>query len=557
MKHRLSCVAMMAGLIAIGRTAQAGGMDTYNAPVSGSDLLQVKRAHAETGHLEPFGRLSLAYNNDPIVLRNSDGTEVGLVNHQLGAYGAVGLALWERLQLAAMVPLYYQSGESTPNQRGIGGATLGDAALDVRYVLLGRDDLFELAVAGRVSVPSGDERRMVGDGRVAAQVSGIVSREFGQSGVLLTSSISFDFRDRVLATGGTGVLLGLGAAIPLADGVMLTGEGEIATEVSHFLGETATPASFLGGLRWGFGGWIAHLGAGPGLSHGLGTPDFRVLGMFGTDTGFDAAPTVAPATAAVAADTDHDGVEDGLDACVAQPEDVDQFQDQDGCPDPDNDADAVPDTSDKCLTVAEDIDQFDDLDGCPELDNDVDGIVDASDQCPLEAETKNGTQDEDGCPEVDADADGVFEPADACPTEKETANGVDDTDGCPDFLRVEEAQIRTLEPIYFETGSDRLQARSLPLLQELANVIVGRPDLGKIAIEGHTDNAGSENFNLKLSQKRAEAIRRTLIENGVTESRLTAAGFGEMRPIASNETPEGREQNRRVEFRLADFVSVQ
>lgn len=556
MKHKLGCVSMMGVLALTGQVARAGGMDTYNAPVSGSDLLQVKRAHAETGHIESFGRLSLAYNNDPIIIRNSDGSEVHLLNHQWGAYGAVGLALWGRLQVAAMLPVYFQSGESTPDHPGIGGAVMGDAALDLRYALLGRDDLVELAVAGRVSAPSGDERRMVGDGRAAAQVSGIVSREFGQSGVLLTSSISVDFRDRVQVAGGSGVLLGLGAAIPLADGVMLTGEGELATEVSHFLGETSTPASFLGGLRWGFGGWVAHVGAGPGLSQGLGTPDFRVLGMFGTDASFDAAPSAAPA-APLVADVDRDGIEDHVDACVGQAEDVDQFQDQDGCPDPDNDADAVPDASDKCLTVAEDIDQFDDLDGCPELDNDIDGIVDEADHCPLEAETKNGVQDDDGCPEVDADADGVFEPADVCPTEKETTNGVDDTDGCPDFLRVEQAQIRTLEPIYFETGRDRLQARSLPLLQELAGVIAARRDLGMIAIEGHTDNAGSETFNQKLSQKRAEAIRRILIENGVTESRLTAAGFGEMRPIASNETPEGREQNRRVEFRLADFVSVQ
>lgn len=556
MKSKLKSVMVMVGLTLAGETARAGGLDTYNAPVSGSDLLQVKRAHAETGHLQPFGRISLAYNNDPIILRNSDGSEVRLVNHQWGAYGAVGLSLWKRLQVAALLPVYYQSGESSSTQPGIGGAALGDAALDLRYALLGRDDLFELALAGRVAAPSGDERRMVGDGRASAQVGGIISREFGRSGVLLTSSISLDLRDRAGVAGGSGVLLGLGAAVPLADGVMLTGEGELATEVEHFLGETATPASFLGGLRWGFGGWVAHVGVGPGLSHGLGTPDFRVLGMFGTDAGFETAPTVAPAPRLVA-DTDRDGLEDGIDACLEQPEDVDQFQDQDGCPDPDNDADAVADTSDKCPMIAEDIDQFEDVDGCPELDNDIDGIADATDQCPVEAETKNGFQDEDGCPEVDADSDGVFEPADACPTEKETTNGVDDTDGCPDFLRVEEAQIRTLEPIYFETGSDRLQPRSLPLLQELANVIAGRPDLGLIAIEGHTDNAGSEKLNLKLSQKRAEAIRRTLIEDGVAESRLTAAGFGEMRPISSNETPAGREQNRRVEFRLADFVSVQ
>jgi OOP family OmpA-OmpF porin len=123
-------------------------------------------------------------------------------------------------------------------------------------------------------------------------------------------------------------------------------------------------------------------------------------------------------------------------------------------------------------------------------------------------------------------------------------------------LRVEQEQIRTLEPIYFERGSDRLQARSLPLVKELAQVIAGREDLGVISIEGHTDNAGGEKSNLQLSQKRAESIKKVLIENGVPEARLVAAGFGEMRPIATNETREGREQNRRVEFRLVGAVGA-
>lgn len=554
MKALQSWGLALAGVLLMSRSAQAGGVDTYNAPVSGSDLLQVTRAHAETGHGTAFGRLTLAYNKDPVVLRNSDGTERSVIHHQLGAYGAVGLALWHRFQLAALVPFYYQKGERDASQPSIDGTALGDVAVDARVAVLGREDAVEFALAGRASFPTGKDDRYVGDGRVGGYLSAIVSRQFGENGFLITSSITANVRDRStpgVDTRSTGLLFGLGAGVPLVDTLMLTAEGEIGTEVDHFLGEKASPASLLGGLRWGFGSWLAHIGAGPGLSRGLGTPDYRVLAMIGTNS----VPATEPQAAPVRRDTDGDGIDDAYDACVTEPEDKDGFRDDDGCPDLDNDGDGIPDTLDKCPDQAEDKDGFQDEDGCPDLDNDGDGILDVNDKCPNEAETVNGFEDEDGCPEKDTDGDGVFDSVDLCPTEKETVNGVDDEDGCPDLLRVEEAQIRTLEPIYFDTGSDRIQDRSLPLLRELAEVIANRPDLGTISIEGHTDDAGSEHYNQVLSQKRAAAIKRFLSANGVPDTRLIAVGYGEMRPIASNETPEGREQNRRVEFRLADVMS--
>ena len=113
-------------------SASAGGVDTYNAPVSGSDLLQVARAHAETGHMQAFGRLSLAYNNEPLVMRNSDGSEVPIIQSQFGAYGAMGIALWHRLQVAALLSVYYQQGQRYTGQPSIDGAALGDVALDTR-----------------------------------------------------------------------------------------------------------------------------------------------------------------------------------------------------------------------------------------------------------------------------------------------------------------------------------------------------------------------------------------------------------------------------------------
>jgi len=163
----------------------------------------------------------------------------------------------------------------------------------------------------------------------------------------------------------------------------------------------------------------------------------------------------------VVPDTDEDGLRDDIDDCPDQPEDLDGFEDEDGCPELDNDKDGVNDDADKCALEAEDKDGYQDEDGCPDPDNDGDGFLDADDECPLEAgiaekkgcpirdkdgdgifdevdkcvtepEDKDGYLDEDGCPDPDNDGDGLLDGADQCPNEPELMNGYKDEDGCPE-----------------------------------------------------------------------------------------------------------------------------
>ena len=131
-------------------------------------------------------------------------------------------------------------------------------------------------------------------------------------------------------------------------------------------------------------------------------------------------------------DTDGDGIEDKEDQCPEEPEDIDTFEDADGCPDLDNDRDGIPDVMDKCPMEPEDKDSFEDKDGCPEVDNDNDGLPDERDRCPNDPEDKDGFEDDDGCPENDNDQDGVTDNLDRCPMEPEDKDGWDDSDGCPD-----------------------------------------------------------------------------------------------------------------------------
>ena len=134
-------------------------------------------------------------------------------------------------------------------------------------------------------------------------------------------------------------------------------------------------------------------------------------------------------------DNDQDKIPDHQDSCPNVPEDIDGFEDSDGCPDWDNDKDAIPDSTDKCPDQPEDMDGFEDSDGCPDWDNDKDNVPDSLDSCINTPEDLDGIMDNDGCPEIDADKDGIADSVDQCPTEPETYNLINDTDGCPDNVQ--------------------------------------------------------------------------------------------------------------------------
>jgi OOP family OmpA-OmpF porin len=260
-------------------------------------------------------------------------------------------------------------------------------------------------------------------------------------------------------------------------------------------------------------------------------------------------------------DQDGDTIIDAVDKCPTETEDLDGFKDSDGCPDPDNDADKVIDIRDACPKVAEDPDGFEDSDGCPDPDNDADGIPDSSDSCPNAAGERASLAAPgapagplNGCPVVDADKDGVSDAVDKCVDKPETVNGYLDDDGCPDgkpptHVRVTNTQIEITEKIQFETGKSTLLPVSRPILDDVVQVMRDRPDL-RVRVEGHTDDQGSDDQNLKLSQGRAEAVRAYLISKGIEAKRLTALGLGETMPIDTNRTNTGRARNRRVEFHI-------
>jgi OOP family OmpA-OmpF porin len=122
----------------------------------------------------------------------------------------------------------------------------------------------------------------------------------------------------------------------------------------------------------------------------------------------------------------------------------------------------------------------------------------------------------------------------------------------PVLVALRHDRIELLEKVQFEVGAAVLLPASERLLDQVAVVLFDHPEILKLRIEGHTDSQGSNASNQKLSQQRAEAVRAYLEKAGVEPPRLLAKGFGETKPIADNRTPEGREQNRRVELVIAE-----
>ncbi len=185
--------------------------------------------------------------------------------------------------------------------------------------------------------------------------------------------------------------------------------------------------------------------------------------------------------------------------------------------------------------------------GCPP-DRDGDGIPDTVDACPDIAGVKSEDPTKNGCP-PDRDGDGIPDPVDACPDAPGPADNDPKKNGCP-LARIEDGQVRITEQVKFKTGSAVLLPESDPVLIAVALLLKDHPEITKIRVEGHTDNRGAAALNKKLSNERASAVAKWLAGRGVDKKRLVSKGFGLEKPLDSNETEEGRQNNRRVEFHI-------
>jgi len=555
--------------------------------------------------------------------------------------GAVGAYSYGHfgIEVGAVVPFTILSGRAYPtdpgtapgtnddNEHTISAQGIGDIMIHpkVRLLNAARNSL-GLAIIPSMVLPTGDKNSFLGEGQFIFQPSAVVDGEFGylgrfrvaiNAGARLRSKESLFVDDSVTDTGARHYA---GMAALINTGYGLRVKNELIGGVGLSFGIVPQKFDLVGEVygQAGLGAKRIEGGVAPNYNEKTLPPIIEAVGgiklylarnsFFLLGGGWRLASNTYGAAAPRAfvgfifepniGDRDGDGYKDDVDQCPDDPEDFDDFEDADGCPDPDNDkdrildeddkcpndpetyngfqdtdgcpdtttndrdGDGIPDNVDKCPDDPEDKDGFEDEDGCPDPDNDKDGILDVNDLCPNDPEDKDGFEDEDGCPDPDNDHDRILDANDKCPNEPETYNGFEDEDGCPDKGRVvvTKGKLEILDKIYFETDKDEIKPVSFPLLDAIAATIKGNPQIQLIEIQGHADERGDDAHNLDLTERRAAAVKRALYERNVEPGRLKSHGYGETKPVCTQHNEDCWSRNRRSEFiilKRADEAQLQ
>lgn len=571
--------------------AQYGTLNRFSASETTEDDFQLSRP-TDFGHARVSAQLTLDYAHDPLVWDATAGVSsterFAIVAHQLTGTLGVAAGFFDRLVVFAGLPVTLVMEGASSAEVGVSGlpqadgSGLADAYLGARVRLLGGDlGALGLQVTGTFPTSSDSNYRgesfltihpeLLGELRPAEGLRVVVN-----GGVLVregsSSATNLRFDDEL--TYGVGVSYAAWRSTTAGRRVDVLAQLYGASSLESFGERDGTALEATAGAKFFHEtGWTAGLAGGPGLARGFGSPDLRLVASVGWAMPEPGAPT-APR------DRDGDGIDDDADRCVGEPEDLDGYQDEDGCPDTDNDSDGITDAADQCPMEAETVNGVDDADGCPDEvgDSDGDGIDDPNDECPAVAEDADGYQDQDGCPDPDNDEDGVLDASDACvneagvvenrgcpDTDRDGDGVVDRRDNCPDEVGpesnqgcaaaqqviIQNGELQILDMVHFRTDRARVLHRSFALLDNVAAVLEAHPEITLVRVEGHTDARGDRDHNLELSRERAEAVVRFLVQKGIDPSRLRAEGFGPDRPLVPDaESVEDLARNRRVEFKL-------
>jgi large repetitive protein len=480
------------------------------------------------------GRFSLAmfgsYGHEPLQIETANGATVG---DFVGGVGSVQLSaavgLFERVDLGVGFALHYTGEGSDFRDRRLAVASnpesklaVGDVRLAPRASLLRHDGPsgVDLAFVVPIWLPTGNDSSYAGE---PFRIEPRVAFGYRSDQVVFVVNAGYRVRSaaRVINTAlDDQVTLGVGADVLLAGGLGLLATADSRLNVlADDLGVHDLDTELLFGARYAASGFRVQLGGGPSVTRAFSAPAFRVFAALSYTYTYVPAPTLVPPPLEHDLPFDHDGLPDDIDRCPNEAEDGQGVHAADGCPDPDADRDGVSDAHDRCPNEPEDRDGYQDDDACPDLDNDGDGVNDAADSCPNEA----GVQEERGCPAKPAPAPEAPPPPAA-----------------PALAQV----------IRFETNSLTILADQQHALDELAQQLKDHPEIERISIAGHSDDRGGSELNLRLSRGRADAVRSELIRRGVEAKRLHAQGLGSVRPIAGNDSAEGRALNRRVELQI-------
>ncbi len=598
--------AVAAGLLGAASPAAAqssiGGyaLNQFEAAPAGDPFFGVT-SPLVVGHLVPRAAALFDYAQAPLRLLAADGTATEIVSSQGFLRVDASFALWDRLLVSADMPFaLLQSGNDPGGAVGFNvptSAGVGDLRIGLRGRLFGdRSGPFAVGLEGFVFAPTAPAGTYQGEGAVRGAARALFGGRLNL-GVPFVWNLGAGAHLRA-SDNPSSFTWGAGVAALLLDeklqigpeaygSVALSDKSPLTTERVIVDTPSTANAEILLGAR--FRVWDLQIGAagGPGLTAAIGTPQFRVIGMLAwvpqpAATGKGVEGSNGAVGKNDIKDADGDGFRDDVDACPNEKGELQGDPMRDGCPLADKDKDGILDVDDACPALAGTRRPDVTKNGCPD-DKDGDGVYDPVDACAEQKGSPSQDPKLNGCP-IDSDGDGVFDDVDACPSVKGAAdknakfNGcTEDIDGdeiknaedacpfekgihtkdpkdngCMKWVRVTDKEILILMQVEFKVyGKSRpetIDPISEDMLHEVRDAINQHPEIKKTEVQGHTDDSGDTDFNMTLSQQRADAVRQWLINAGIKADKLVAKGYGSTVPIADNRIREGRQKNRRVAF---------
>jgi outer membrane protein OmpA-like peptidoglycan-associated protein len=546
---------------ALAQESQGFAINRFDPSERGSDWFTQESLDLRGEARPSFGVVG-DWAHKPLVLYGADGNEIqSLIKDQIYLHAGGGIILAQRLRLALSLPIVlHQDGKASTTNGGTTfqaptGAGVGDLRVGADLRLFGEyGDAFTMALGVQVHVPTGNPDEFTGDGKVRIVPRLLGAGEVGPFAYALKAGVMYRAADQSFSGTPVGTELQWGAAagFHLADKKLMIGPeiygGTVIGEADAAFKKRTTPFELLFGLHFTFADHFRiGAGAGPGLSRAPGTPELRVVGSL------EWFPAIAPPPPP--SDRDNDAILDTEDACPELPGVRTADPKTNGCPPPppDRDNDGILDAQDACPDTPGVKTDDPKTNGCPPPppDRDNDGVTDAEDACPDTPGVKTDDPKTNGCPPPppDRDKDGIIDSEDACPDTPGPRDQDPKKNGCP-AARIEAGEIKILQQVKFKTGSAEILAESDGILSAVQKILADHQEITTVRIEGHTDNRGGAAMNLNLSTKRAASVLNWLVKHGIEKSRLSSKGYGLTRPIDSNTTDEGRQNNRRVEFHI-------
>jgi OOP family OmpA-OmpF porin len=455
------------------------------------------------GAVRPAFALDADYAYKALAIYSANGsTKNVIVGDQLFLHAAASLVVVNRLRFAFDLPaaVFQHGGTGTlqgVTYTGPNKPALGDLRLDADLRLFGEyGGPITMALGGQVFLPTGNRSLYTGDGGLQIAPHLLAAGEIGIFAYSASIGFLYHTQNQEYANTPIGGELTMNAAAGLLlddkhllIGPEVFGRTNVTSGGAAFARNTSPVEGLLGIHGMTTGGWFFGAGGGTGFAQGFGSPAARVVAT----VGFAPPPKVRH-------DRDGDGIVDEEDACPDTPGVHTDDPATNGCPPPEEPAPPPPTPPP------------------PDPDRDKDGIL----------------NDDDACPDTPGEPD---------PDPKKN--------GCPKAT-VEHGTIKIVDQVKFRTDSAEILSESDAILNAVRKILMNHREIKRVDVEGHTDNRGPAAHNQDLSVRRAASVVEWLVARDIDKARLTSHGYGQTRPIDTNATDAGRQNNRRVEFHILD-----